>query len=104
MTRVRLCAVDELAPGEMRRVERSDADPLAVYNIDGTFHATADTCTHAHASLSEGDLEGSEVVCPVHGGAFDVPSGKALCFPVKEDLDTFPVTVEGEQVFAEVVG
>jgi ethylbenzene dioxygenase beta subunit len=78
----RLCAADELAPGEMRRFELDGVAPIALYNIDGTFHATADTCTHAHAHLTDGDLEGEEVVCPVHFGAFHVPSGRALCFPV----------------------
>lgn len=103
MSRVRLCAVTDLAPGQMRRVDRDAEDqPLAVYNIDGRFHVTADTCTHARASLTDGDLEGDEVVCPVHEGVFHVPTGRALCFPVTQDLDTYAVSVEDGVVYAEV--
>ncbi|WP_201447121.1 non-heme iron oxygenase ferredoxin subunit [Conexibacter woesei] len=98
--RVPLCRVGELAPGEMRRVVREDGPPLAVYNVDGVFHATDDTCTHARASLTEGDLDGCEVVCPVHMGAFDVRSGEPLCFPVTRALRTYEVAVEDGVVWA----
>jgi ethylbenzene dioxygenase ferredoxin component len=98
----RLCAIDELKPGQMRRFELDDLPPIALYNIEGTFHATADTCTHAQASLTEGDLEGDEVVCPVHFGAFHVPSGRALCFPAVEDLRTYPVHVGRGDVHVEL--
>lgn len=98
--RVRLCRADELGPGEMRRVVREDGPPLAVYNVGGEFHATDDTCTHARASLTEGDLEGHEIVCPVHMGTFDVRSGEPLCFPVARRLRTYAVTVEDGVVWA----
>jgi nitrite reductase/ring-hydroxylating ferredoxin subunit len=86
----------------MRRFELHGVPPIALYNLDGAFHATADTCTHAQASLTEGDLEGDEVICPVHFGAFHVPSGRALCFPVTEDLRTYPVRLAGGDVHVEL--
>jgi nitrite reductase/ring-hydroxylating ferredoxin subunit len=101
MSRLRLCVAAEIAPGEMRRVERPDGDALAVYNIDGHFHVTADTCTHARASLTEGDLEGDTVICPAHEGAFHVPTGRALCFPVTRDLETYSITVEDGVIYAD---
>lgn len=99
---VRVGVVSELGVGQVLRVEIPDHPPVAVFNIDGRFYATADTCTHAQASLSEGDLEGDEVVCPVHFGAFHVPTGKPLCFPVTEPLPTYPVVVQGSDVYVEV--
>lgn len=87
------CPAAQLRPGMMHRVTTPDAEPIAVYNVDGEFYATADTCTHALASLVEGDLEDAEVSCPVHWARFDVRTGAALCFPATEDLATYPVEV-----------
>ncbi|WP_214368439.1 bifunctional 3-phenylpropionate/cinnamic acid dioxygenase ferredoxin subunit [Pseudonocardia sp. H11422] len=91
--RLSVCPVAELPPGTMRRVEAPDVEAITVYNVDGEFYATADTCTHALASLAEGDLEDAEVSCPVHWARFDVRTGAALCFPATEDLTTYRVEV-----------
>ena len=98
--RIALCRVEELAPGEMRKVEVPDMPPLAVFNVDGAFYATHDTCTHAQASLTDGDLEGDRIVCPAHFGEFHVPTGRALCFPLTTDLRTFPTEIADGTVYA----
>ena len=51
---------------------------IALCNVDGAFYAVADECPHAGGSLSEGDLFGKEIVCPEHGGSFDVTTGAVL--------------------------
>lgn len=104
---VPLCSAAEVPPGTMRRFDGVDgAPPLAIYHTASGLYATADTCTHAKASLSEGDLEGDTVVCPVHWACFDVRTGKALEFPATIDLRTYPVRLtEGRievRVAAEV--
>ncbi|MCS5517226.1 non-heme iron oxygenase ferredoxin subunit [Pseudomonas qingdaonensis] len=81
MSRVLLCQRDELAPGELKKVANGDGDALCVYNLGGTFYATTDMCTHATASLAEGDMEDDLITCPVHWGQFHIPSGKAVTFP-----------------------
>lgn len=101
---VRVCAVADVPPGEMRRFELPGHDPILLCHLEDGIHATADTCTHAEASLSEGDLDGDELVCAVHFGAFHVPTGKALCFPVTEDLRTYPVQVRGDDVYVGLSG
>ena len=67
---------------------------VAVFNVDGEFHAISDTCSHAYASLSEGDLDGCYVMCPLHGSEFDVRTGKALTLPATSPVETFPIEVE----------
>lgn len=99
---VRLCDAGALAPGEMRRCDVDGHAPIALYNIAGDYHATADTCTHAQASLSEGDLEGDEVVCPVHFGVFHVPTGRACGAPLSRDLEVYPVVVRDGAVWVEL--
>ena len=58
--RIDLCSADEVAPGNPLKVE-ADGLFLAVFNVDGEFYVTDDTCTHGPGSLSEGDIE-DEVV------------------------------------------
>lgn len=91
---------DDLSPGEVRQVAIG-ALTLAVYNIDGTYYATDDTCTHAFASLSEGSIDGDVIECPLHQGCFHIPTGKAVSSPVVEDLCTYAVEVVGNDVFVE---
>ena len=71
---------------------------IAIFNVDGKFYAIDDTCSHAEASLSEGELEGKAIVCPWHGAKFDLESGWALTLPAVEGLKTYTVTVEGEAI------
>jgi naphthalene 1,2-dioxygenase system ferredoxin subunit len=71
---------------------------IAVYDIDGTLFATDDICTHAYAKLSDGWLDKAEIECPLHAGRFDVRTGKALCPPVTDDVKTYPVRVEGDEI------
>ena len=92
----------DLQPGEVRRVDAPDC-PLAVYNIDGSFYATSDVCTHATASLAEGEIvDGDLIACPVHDGQFHIPSGQAVGFPCTVDLRTYQVIEEGDEIFADL--
>ena len=59
----RVAGVGEMAPGEMRR--RGRRPTVAIYNVDGEFFATCDTCSHEEASLAEGWLDDDIVTCPV---------------------------------------
>lgn len=81
---------DEVPEGEMVGVEL-DSLRLAIYNVANQFFASANVCTHQFALLTDGWLDGSVVECPLHGGQFDVTSGKALGGIVVCDLRTYPV-------------
>lgn len=87
----------ELAPGEMRCV-RIGRQRIALYNVDGEYFATSDTCTHEEASLSEGILFGDVVECPLHGAAFNVRSGEVEAFPAVVPVETYPVRIEGDEI------
>lgn len=93
--------VSELTPGQTKQVQIGGR-VLALYNIDGTFYATDDTCTHAFASLSEGYIEGDVVECPLHQGCFHIPSGKAMGPPVTQDVRVYPVKIVDDEVHIEV--
>lgn len=97
--RLPLCDESAVTPGKMLRVHPEGLDPILVCNVDGKFHAVDDECTHAIASLSEGRLQGTTVFCPLHGGSFDVCSGKAMSLPCKQPLRTWSLEVEDGKVY-----
>ncbi len=91
-------AVDALPDDEVIGVDL-DGKSLALYKVEGAVFATDNICTHGHARLCDGFLEGHEIECPLHQGKFDIRDGRALCAPLSEDIKTYPVKIEGNRVF-----
>lgn len=79
-----------------------EGTPLALYNLGGKIYATHGVCTHALAILAEGFVEDGKIECPLHQGLFDIRTGKALCAPLTEDIQTFAVEVEGDDVLVDL--
>lgn len=75
---------------------------LAIYGVGGEVFVTDNVCTHGHARLCDGFLDGHEIECPLHQGKFDVRSGKAMCAPLTTDIRTYPVKIEDGFVFVAV--
>jgi len=90
----------EIAPGTMRRVTAAGCDVL-VCNVAGAFYAVEDVCTHDGEPLDGGDLDGDRVICPRHGAAFDVTTGRALTLPAIAPLPTFDVRVDGDDIYVD---
>jgi nitrite reductase/ring-hydroxylating ferredoxin subunit len=87
--------VADLSPGGTKLLKMGEED-VVVYNVGGTLYATQDACSHTGGPLSEGDLEGTTIICPVHGSRFDVTTGAVCRGPAKQPLRTYRVVVEGE--------
>jgi nitrite reductase/ring-hydroxylating ferredoxin subunit len=100
-TRIRLCSVDDVAPGEVRKVETGDL-AVAVFNLDGTYYVTDDACTHGPGSLSEGCIEGDIVECNFHQGAFNIRTGEVVLPPCMIPIKTYPASVSDGAVYIEV--
>ena len=91
----------EIAPGSTRRVVVDGAEIL-LCNVNQALYAIEDVCTHDGGPLDQGTLEGECVVCPRHGATFDVRTGDALTLPAVIPLITYPVSVDGEDVYVDV--
>ncbi len=98
---VKVAEVTELGTGEGKTVEVEGVS-LALFNVDGTYFAIANACTHVGGPLGEGALIGKEVTCPLHGAQFDVTSGKVLSAPARDDVKSFPVSLVGNDVLVEL--
>lgn len=71
---------------------------IALFRIDGRIYATDNICSHEFAELADGTLDGEYIECPLHQARFHVPTGKASSPPATEDIRTFPVRLEGDEV------
>jgi 3-phenylpropionate/trans-cinnamate dioxygenase ferredoxin subunit len=94
---VKVAKVGEIAPGKAIRIEIDD-EPVAIFNVDGDLYAIGDTCSHEEASLSEGDVYGTCVECPLHGAEFDLKTGHPRTLPAVVPVPTYAVMVEGDDV------
>ena len=100
-TRVELCSAEDVAAGTAIKVETGDLI-LAVFNVNGQFYVTDDTCTHGPGSLSEGYITDDVVECDFHNGAFNICTGEVVAPPCIVPLKTYPAIVEDGKVFIEV--
>ena len=75
---------------------------LALFNLDGSFYAIDNECTHTGGPLGEGMINGDEVECPWHAACFNIKTGKASGAPAKSDVKTYPVVVKGDDIYVRL--
>jgi nitrite reductase/ring-hydroxylating ferredoxin subunit len=95
---VRVAATDDIPVGRIKLVD-VHGERIAVANVDGSFFAFSDACTHDEGPLSDGDLEGEIVTCPWHFSRFNVRTGEIVESPAEEVVQTYEVKVEGDEVY-----
>ena len=102
MARFRVASVAEVPAESLKRVDAGRTPVCLAHAEDGNFYALNDVCTHEEFSLSEGELWDMDVECPQHGSRFNLVTGKVTGLPAVIPATTYPVTVEGDEVFVEV--
>ncbi|MBM4138230.1 MAG: Rieske 2Fe-2S domain-containing protein [Nitrospira sp.] len=93
---VRVAGTGDVQPGH-GVVAEIHGKTLAVFNVDGTFHAIDNTCVHRGGPLGEGETEGTVVTCPWHGWQFDITTGECTKNPSAK-VAVYQVKVEGSDV------
>ncbi|MGH8013938.1 MAG: cytochrome P450 [Candidatus Binataceae bacterium] len=102
MTKVRIASKEEFATRSILRVDAAGM-PLLVSQAETGFSAIDAICSHAGGRLEDGEIENNCVICPVHGAVFNLTTGKASAeSDWAEDLRSFVVTAEGEELFVEI--
>ena len=92
----------EIAPGTVVATE-VDGVRIAVANVDGTYYAFDDTCTHEECSLAEqGELAGTTITCTCHNSEFDVRTGKVLAPPAVLPLKVYRTRVDADAIQIEL--
>lgn len=90
---ITLCATGDVKEDAPLSVTPENFPALAVYEFEGEYFVTDNTCTHGKANLTDGYQDGDEIECPFHGGAFSIKTGDATAAPCREALNTYPVTI-----------
>lgn len=88
---------DEFAEGELRGVEVG-GEAVVVGRVDGELYAIGGVCTHQHARLEDGELDGTVVLCPLHNSGFDIRTGEAIRLPATALEPRYEVRVQNGQV------
>jgi nitrite reductase/ring-hydroxylating ferredoxin subunit len=98
---VKVASTGDLAPGQGKMVE-VNGKKIALFNLEGSFYAIDDTCTHRGGPLSEGEIEGEQVTCPWHGAIYNIKSGEVLSPPAPRGVARYNVRAEGSDIEIEV--
>ena len=102
MARFRVASVDELPLESLKAVRVDETEICLAHVKDGNFYAINDVCTHENFLLSLGELFDLDVECPQHGSRFNLVTGKVTGLPAVMPATTYPVTVDGDEVYVEV--
>lgn len=97
---VRVASLDELKEEEGRMVEAGGKE-IAVFRVGDQVYAFDNLCPHQGGPLSEGMIEGTQVICPWHAWLFDMKTGACAIAP-QVKIDTYPVRIEGSDVYVDV--
>ena len=98
--KAKIATVDDVPPGSCKTFQIGDTT-IVIYNVDGNFYATTNTCAHQGGPLGDGLFEASVVTCPWHAWQFDVSTGEAVFDPGVK-IDCYPVHVDGDDILVEI--
>jgi 3-phenylpropionate/trans-cinnamate dioxygenase ferredoxin subunit len=101
MARVKIATLTDLSEETMTKVE-VEGKMIVIGLVDGKPFAMEGRCSHMGQDLSKGAKEGPVVRCKMHGAEFDMRTGDVLRNLQANKLKTYPVTVDGGEVFVEL--
>jgi nitrite reductase/ring-hydroxylating ferredoxin subunit len=101
--RVRVCALDEVAEGQLRAFAVPGVTwPVIVTRVAGELVAVPGVCPHEDVELAGGELAGPTITCPGHGYRFDLRSGRCEHDPDLE-LRRYPITLIGDELWVDLL-
>jgi len=95
-----LAHIDDIKPNSSKKFMIGDLAVL-VTNLDGSFYAINDLCTHEDSSLALGCLRGEYVDCTLHGSRFSVITGIPVDEPATEAVETYPIVIENDMIMIQ---
>ncbi len=99
---IEACATGDIDQEDLIRFDHAGRSFAIYRSPDDGYFCTDGLCTHEQVHLEDGLVMDHVIECPKHNGQFDYRNGKALRAPVCEDLNTYPVKVEGGRVFIQI--
>jgi len=105
MSRVVLCAVEDVPEGESRVFELEYLSVVVARSGDAVF-ALEDRCSHDDGEFDNARIlvseESAQIECPRHGGRFDLATGRATRMPAVAPVEAFVAGVEDGRIWVEM--
>ena len=96
---VEACTVEDVPYIEGRRVV-INGFYVGIFNTEEGFYAIGEVCPHMGGPLSDGEVAGTIVSCPLHGSKIEMKTGCVQNGDLSRVL-TFPVKVEDGKVLVD---
>ena len=100
---IEIAPITDLPDGRGFCVE-VQGERIALFRLGGLVHAIGDRCSHAEASLAEGEVFDGEVECPRHGSPFDLSTGEPGSLPATTAVPVYPTAVRDGIVYLSIGG
>jgi 3-phenylpropionate/trans-cinnamate dioxygenase ferredoxin subunit len=97
----RVAAAADCSPGQLKGV-MANGTSVVLANVDGSIYALLDQCSHEEYPLSDGEIEGDELVCVYHGARFECATGRNTALPAVRPVKSFPVEIRDGDVYVDV--
>jgi nitrite reductase/ring-hydroxylating ferredoxin subunit len=92
----------DIKEGKFTRVTVGGKEIL-IANIQGSYFATGNICTHEGAELHEGELHDKQLICPWHGARWDLTTGQLIWFQeLLESIGSYRIVIEGDTLFVDI--
>jgi nitrite reductase/ring-hydroxylating ferredoxin subunit len=102
MTFIKIASMKDIKINEATHISKNGWE-IAIFNCGGKIFATNGICPHEAGFLAEGFLDGSQIVCPLHGWRFDVMTGKGVVpSPPGSSIKIYNVLVKDGEIMVDL--
>lgn len=98
---IRVIDVGEV-PDPGKTLVEVEGEMIALFHVEGRWHAIDDVCTHDGGPLADGELRDHKIACPRHGAKFDIRTGAALTMPAVRPTRAHDTKVEAGGVWVRL--
>jgi len=71
---------------------------IAICRFRDEYFAIENRCSHALATFDEGRMRGYRIMCPLHGGTFDIRDGSCTGLPATQPIRSFSLRIVGGMI------
>ncbi|MEK9964671.1 MAG: MocE family 2Fe-2S type ferredoxin [Betaproteobacteria bacterium] len=96
------CSQDDIDQEDLITIDLEGVRVAIYRSEDDEFFATAGICTHEAVDLGDGLVMGDVIECPKHNGRFNYKTGEGLTAPICQNLKTYNVKLDGDDVLVEL--
>lgn len=99
---VEVAEVSEFESSDRKRVDLGGMKKIGLFKVEENYYAVSAFCTHAQVEMVEGDLDGFELMCPLHGACFDIRDGGVLAPPAFRPVKTYPTKQDQDKILIQI--